>query len=373
MVNVILKDVYKRFRKKEALKGVSFEAIEGKITILFGPVGAGKTTTLRIIAGLEKPDSGKVFFGDKDATNLPPQERNVGLVFQTFALYPHLTVYENIAMPLRARGLPESEIRKRVEWVAEILRISDILPKYPAEISGGQRQRVAIARALVKDAAAYLFDEPLVNLDYKIREAMRGELKKILRERGGTMIWATADPQEALALGDYVVVLYEGRVEAQGGVIEVYNKPKNITVAKYFSYPSMNLIDAIVTVKGDSKLVDLGFMTVDVTKLPEFAHIDSGTNIVVGIRPTHIRLSTSPETKGISATVILTEVLGSETLIHVEVPVEALGKSARGKRIVVHVPEILRLAPGSEVKLVVDPSKLYFFEKSTGELIYAPR
>ncbi|MGC8983039.1 MAG: ABC transporter ATP-binding protein [Desulfurococcaceae archaeon] len=360
MVDVVVKDLYKKYRKKDALKGVSFEAPEGKITVLFGPVGAGKTTTLRIIAGLERPDRGRVFFGGADVTDRPPQERNVGLVFQTFALYPHLSVYENIASPLRARGLPRSEIDERVRRVAEMLRISDILEKGPAEISGGQRQRVAIARALVKDAAVYLFDEPLTNLDYKIREAMRGELRKILKERGGTMIWATPDPQEALALGDYVVVLHNGVVEAQGEIHEVYNRPRNTTVAKYFSYPSMNLIKGVVKSREDGVLVDLGFTALKVprAKLPE----EVAGEVVVGIRPTDIKILLAGE-HGIWGTVVLTEVLGSETLIHLDVA---------GTRLVAHVPEIFRAQPGSSVRLLIDPGRVYLFDRSTGELLHAP-
>lgn len=364
MVRVVLKDVRKWFRRKEVLKGVSFEALEEKITVLFGPVGAGKTTVLRIIAGLEKPDSGRVIFGNNDVTALPPQERGVGLVFQTFALYPHMTVFDNIASPLKAKGFSQSEIEKRVKQVAELLRIADILSKSPAEISGGQRQRVAIARALVKDAAVYLFDEPLTNLDYKIREAMRGELRKILRERGGTMIWATADAQEALALGDYIVVLHDGRVEAQGEIHEVYSKPKNITVAKYFSYPSMNLLEGVITIKNGVKVVDLGFMSVDVSQIPVFSGVSSGTEVVVGVRPTDLRIAPPGAGEGFVATVIITEVLGSETLVHVELA---------GKKLVIHVPEILRLSPGSSIQLLINPAKFYFFDKSSGELLHAPR
>ena len=360
MVNIIVKDLYKRFRKKEVLKGVSFEAQEGKITVLFGPVGAGKTTILRIIAGLEKPDKGKIFFGDIDVTNIPPQERNVGLVFQTFALYPHMSVYENIASPLKAMGLTQSEVDKRVKWVAELLRISNILEKRPAEISGGQRQRVAIARALVKDATVYLFDEPLTNLDYKIREAMRGELKKILKERGGTMIWATSDPQEALALGDNIVILYDGTVVAQGEIHEVYNKPNNTIVAKYFSYPTMNMLEGVVKSKGDVVVVDLGFTVMEIPQAK--LSLEAESKVIVGIRPTSIGISLTNK-RGIEGTVLITEVLGSETLIHVDI---------EGRRLVIYVPEIFRIQPGNKIWLLLDSNQIYLFDGLTGKLLHAP-
>jgi multiple sugar transport system ATP-binding protein len=361
VVDVIVKGIKKSYRKREVLRGVSFEALDGKITVIYGPVGVGKTTILRIIAGLEKPDEGRVYFGDRDVTDTPPQDRNVGLVFQTFALYPHLSVFENIAMPLKAAGLSIEEIKRRVSWVAELLRISDILEKGPAEISGGQRQRVAIARALVKDAAVYLFDEPLTNLDYKIREAMRGELKKILRERGGTFIWATGDPQEVLALGDYVVVINNGVVLDAGRIYEVYNRPKNTLIATYFSYPSMNFIEGIVVSKDQKRVVESEIVVVE---LPDaLKSLSVGSEVILGIRPTHIKISTSPIPGGLESTVLLTEVLGSETLIHVEV---------KNKRLVVHVPEIVRLTPGSKLYLKLDYSRIYYFDKSTGNLLHAP-
>lgn len=361
MVNVKLENIYKKYRRKEVLRGVTFTARDGSITVVFGPPGAGKTTLLRIIAGLEKPTSGRILFDDKDVTELPPQTRNVGLVFQTFALYPHMSVYENIASPLKARGLPSSEIEKRVKWVAEILGIQDILEKGPAEISGGQRQRVAIARALVKEANVYLFDEPLTNLDYKIREAMRGELKKILRERGITIVWSTADPQEALALGDYVAILVDGVLESFGSTLEVYDHPRTTRVAKYFSYPPMNLINGVSVVKDGKIILDLGVVSLG---LPEEAakFVTPGREVTVGIRSSSIKLS--GEGVRLKANVIITEVVGSETLIHVDLS---------GTRLVVHVPWIYRAEPGSPIDVVVDPTRIYVFDKSSGELLYAPQ
>lgn len=362
MVVVRLVRVVKKYRGKYALRGVDLEVKDNAITVLFGPVGAGKTTLLRIVAGLEKPDEGSVIFGDRDVTRLPPQERNVGLVFQTFALYPHLTVFENIASPLRAKGVPEGEVRKRVYEVASLLKITDILERRPAEISGGQRQRVAIARALVKDASIYLFDEPLVNLDYKIREAMRGELKKILRERGGTMLWATSDPQEALALGDYAAVIIEGVVQQYGRVSEVYAKPRNPTVAKLFSYPPANILKGAVVVKNGAKLVDLGFVQLDVTKLRGVALLEPGSEVVVAIRPTELKVGTAVGLTAVKCNVILSEVIGSETLLHVE---------SGGTRLVVHLPYVAKYSPGDTVEVSINPAKALIYTRE-GELVYTP-
>lgn len=361
MVDVKLEDVYKSYRGKRALHGVSLLARDGTITTIFGPPGAGKTTILRVIAGLEKPDRGRVLFNNRDVTEIPPQARNVGLVFQTFALYPHMSVFENIAAPLKARGVSGGEVEKRVHWIAEILGIRDILRKGPAEISGGQRQRVAIARALVKDANVYLFDEPLTNLDYKIREAMRGELRKILRERGGTMIWATADPQEAIALGDHVAVLIDGVVESQGPVLEVYGKPVTRKVAKYFSYPPMNLVDGVVLNRGDGLVIDIGIASIP---LPEQAKntLEHGREITLGIRSSNIKLG--GEGIRLKANVVITEVLGSETLVHLDIS---------GTRLIAHIPAIYRVEPGSVVDIVLDPLAIYVFDRSTGELLYTPR
>lgn len=362
MVYVKLINISKKYRSKQVLRNINLNVEENAITVLFGPVGAGKTTLLRLIAGLELPDEGSILFGDREVTKLPPQERNVGLVFQTFALYPHLTVFENIASPLRARGLSSDFISKKVEEVADLLKIRDILWRRPAEISGGQRQRVAIARALVKDAGVYLFDEPLVNLDYKIREAMRGELKKILREKGGTMIWATADPQEALALGDYVAVILNGSIYQYGRVVEVYSKPKNPEIAKIFSYPPANVIKGILYVKDEKRLIDLKFAELDVTDIRETMSIDPGSEVIVCIRPIEISLGRRDEYVVTNGIVIISEVVGSETLLHVDL---------HGERIVVHVPSIAKYNPGDSIQISINPRKIIIFSRE-GELLYTP-
>lgn len=362
MVSIKLTNVFKSYRKRPVLKNINLEVKGNAITILFGPVGAGKTTLLRIIAGLERPDEGTIMFGDKDVTLLPPQERNVGFVFQTFALYPHLTVFENIASPLRARGVPLSDIKKRVEEVAELLKIRDILERRPAEISGGQRQRVAIARALVKDANAYLFDEPLVNLDYKIREAMRGELKRILREKGGTMLWATADPQEALTLGDYVAVILEGSIVQFGSVSEVYSKPSNPTTARIFSYPPANIVKGVVQVKDNRRVLDLKFTELDVSGIKELSGVEPGSEVIIGIRPTEVALGSREGCVVVKGNIIISEVVGSETLLHVDL---------QGERVTVHVPLIARYSPGDPVEVSINPRKVLIFTRE-GELLYSP-
>jgi ABC-type sugar transport system ATPase subunit len=238
-----VKDVSKVVDNKAILKGINMKVYEDAITVILGPTGSGKTTLLRIIAGVEEPTSGRIFLDGKDITDLAPKDRNVAIVFQEYCLYPHLTAYENIASPLRAAKIGEKEIEERVKRVAATLGITDILGKLPRETSGGQRQRIAIARALVKDAKVCMLDEPLTNLDYKIRETMREEIREIFkRTKGKIIIYSTPDPLDALLLADYTCVMRNGVIEQMGKNKEVYNKPKNLFVAKYYSYPPMNVI-----------------------------------------------------------------------------------------------------------------------------------
>jgi len=359
MVSVRVSSISKAFAGRKILDDVSFEVKDGSFTSILGPVGAGKTTLLRIIAGVEYPDKGSIYFGDKDVTDVPARLRNVSMVYQSFALYPHMTVYENIASPLIIKNLPKQEIDKRVNEVAELLKISHLLNRFPRELSGGEAQRVAIARALAKNADVYLFDEPLTNLDYKIRESMRSELRRIFEELGGTIVYATSDPVDTFAMAQDVVILYGGRVMQTGPVEEVYENPKNIHTSRILARPPMNLLEVELRREGDKLYLDIYGNLVDVSHLRSFLKEDE---YIVGIRPEHISFvdEGGEELIKFPSTVIMTEIEGSESIIHLE---------WKGIRLVMYYPYIKRLLPGQNVVVGVEPNKLHIFSKETGELI----
>jgi len=368
MVTVRLEGILKKFNGKVVLKDVNLEIKDKHITVLLGPPGAGKTTLFRIIAGLEAPDSGRVYFDNSDVTKLPPKARNVGFVFQTYALYPHLTAYENIASPLKAAKLPKNEVDERVHAIARMLRIDEVLHKLPKELSGGQRQRVAIARALVKDANIYLLDEPLTNLDYKIREGMRVELRKILKERGGTIAYATPDPQEAMTLADYVAVIFDGAVEQYGTIWEIYRKPKNSKVGFYFSYPPMNQYPGELIEIGGRRFIDVGFMRVDVTFASEILSNLNEREFIIGIRPNQVKVasetSSNPGELELELEVVATEVIGSESLVHL--------RTKEDRKMIIHIPSIRRFQQGERIRVRFRQEDVYIFSKESGDLIYAP-
>ncbi len=244
MVGVRLVDVKKRFGKYEALRGITLEIRDGELFFLLGPSGCGKTTTLRIIAGLYEPDSGEVYFGDRLMNGVPPYRRNIGMVFQNYALWPHMTVYDNVAYGLKARGLPRSEIEEKVRWALDLVGLRGMEGKYPNQLSGGQQQRVALARALVIEPEVLLLDEPLSNLDAKLRARMRSELKVLQKELGITTIYVTHDQAEALSMADRIAVMNIGRVEQVGAPREVYRSPATRFVADFIG--EINFLDAEV-------------------------------------------------------------------------------------------------------------------------------
>ena len=360
MVEVRVENLSKTIGSKKILDNVSFRVKDKTFASILGPVGAGKTTLLRIIAGVESPDSGSIFFDDRDVTKIPARERNVAMVYQSFALYPHMTVYENIASPLMIAKVDKSEIERRVQDVAELLNIPHLLKRMPAELSGGERQRVAIARALIKNANVYLLDEPLTNLDYKIREGMRSELRRIFREKGGTIIFAASDPLDTFAMAQHVIIIHEGKVLQTGPVQEVYDNPKNTMVGKILARPPMNLIEAELKRSGDKVFMDISGIMFDVTSIQRLL---KEKEYLLGIRPDSFFFVTEPLGENVlrfSARVIVTEIEGSESIIHLD---------WKGKRLITYYPYIKRLDPGEPVEVAVKPTDIYIFSKDTGEFI----
>jgi len=292
---------------------------------LVGPSGCGKSTTLRMVAGLESPTSGRIFIGERDVTDLPPKDRDIAMVFQNYALYPHMTVRENMAFGLRLRHFPKDEINRRVAAAAESLGLVPYLKRLPKALSGGQRQRVALGRALVREPAVFLFDEPLSNLDAKMRVEMRAEIIRLHNRLGTTMIYVTHDQTEAMTMGSRIVVMNDGRIQQVAPPLEVYAHPANVFVAGFIGTPPMNL----------------------------FPPGSLGSNAeTVGFRPEHVRLASPCGAEGHEAVVDFVEPLGSETLVHVHVG---------ARPAVVRVPGFAAYAVGARVSFIPDASKAVLF------------
>ncbi len=362
MVDVHLRGIVKRFGKTIAVNGIDLDIRNGEFIVLLGPSGCGKTTTLRVIAGLEKPDEGKVLFGDRDVTYLPPRERNVSMVFQSYAIWPHMKVYDNIAFPLKIKKFPKEEIDKRVKWAAELLQISELLDRYPHQLSGGQRQRVAVARAIVVEPDVLLMDEPLSNLDALLRVKMRSELKKLQRRIKVTTIYVTHDQVEAMTMGDRIAVMNKGKIQQVGTPEEIYLKPANVFVAGFVGTPQMNFFDASVEIKDKNVVLDAGDFKVVLTEeyIPLLKEYNSKT-VIVGIRPEHIYPeghlpSTAKKISWIEGVVDFVEALGSDTILHLNT----------GSRIlVVKISGSHHYEMGSRVRVALDLSNIHVFDKNT--------
>jgi len=361
MSEVMVKGLVKRFKDKKVLDEVNIRFPRGSLTVVLGPPGSGKTTLLRIIAGVERPDNGEVYIDDSNVTDVPPSKRDVAMVFQTLAVYPNMTVYENIASPLRLRGYKEEDVRKRVKEVADLLHISHLLERVPVNLSGGEVQRVAIARAIVRRPKVYLFDEPFINLDAKIRSELRNELRELKERLKQTIIFATPDPLEALSLGDYIVVINDGKVIQMGTPQQIYFRPANAFVAEYVGNPSINLLEGEVKTSEDKLLFVGEGIKIAIPRSP--LKIIEGGKVIIGIRPEDISLSPSEPISNLiklHGEVYTMEILGADTILHVKVG---------GLLIRVLLPYMYRPEIGSKVDLYIHPSKIYFFDAKTLKLI----
>lgn len=320
MAKIVLENVTKKFGELAAVDRVSLEVQDGKFVALLGPSGCGKTTTLRLIAGLELPDEGRITIGDKDVTGLPPRERDVAMVFQDYALYPHMTLLDNIGYPLKVRGTPKPDLTRRVEEVAAKLQIADLLARRPAQVSGGQQQRASVARALVHQAQAFLFDEPLSNLDAKLRLEARAFLKHLQREVGVTAVYVTHDQAEAMALADQIAVMDRGRIMQLGDPLEVYRRPANTFVASFMGSPPMNLLRCEVD-QGAHTIVFEGGHTLDIGAQRERwgAALDRERQIIFGVRPENITIHPAEVPGSIPSRVYVVQPLGGEWLVVTQV------------------------------------------------------
>ena len=358
MSELTLSNLQKSFGGTEVIKGIDLDVEPQEFVVFVGPSGCGKSTLLRMIAGLEATSNGDIIIGDKRVNDLPPVERGIAMVFQSYALYPHMTVFENIAFPLRVEKLPNSEIKTKVDEAARILQLNDHLQKKPGTLSGGQRQRVAIGRAIVRAPRIFLFDEPLSNLDAALRTDMRIELMRLHKDLGATMIYVTHDQVEAMTMADKIVVLNAGRIEQVGSPLDLYNRPDNRFVAGFIGNPKMNFLDGTATAAdGTGVTVDLGALgTIRVPRPAPGALKDQP--VTVGIRPEHVELDAGGFTLELTPTLI--ERLGIHTIAY-----SPLGATGTFTALFDGEPAV---AEGQTIKIGVDPAQVHLFD-ATGRSI----
>ncbi|RJG40349.1 sn-glycerol-3-phosphate ABC transporter ATP-binding protein UgpC [Mesorhizobium sp. DCY119] len=347
MATMSIRDLRKSFGATEILRGVSLDVRDEEFVALVGPSGCGKSTLMRLIAGLEAATSGDIVIADRTVTNLPPKQRDVAMVFQNYALYPHLTVRANMGFSLKLRGTDKSEITQKVEEAALILGLETLLDRYPGQLSGGQRQRVATGRAIVRDPALFLFDEPLSNLDAKLRVQMRTEIKALHQRLRSTIIYVTHDQIEAMTMADRIVVMQSGEIEQEGAPLDLYDRPANAFVAGFLGSPAMNFIDG---------RIDAGaVVAADGTRLPISSEvtIEDGRLVTWGLRPEHVDL----DPIGIAATVEVVEPTGPDTQLLLRLA---------GKPLVALLRKRVHIRPGQSLNIRIDPSHVHLFDSETG-------
>jgi lactose/L-arabinose transport system ATP-binding protein len=343
MAGVTLQQVVKKFGEAQVIHGVDLAIEDGDFCVFVGPSGCGKSTLLRMIAGLEDTSAGTIRIGATDVTRTDPAERGVAMVFQTYALYPHMTVAENMGFGLKMTGHPKADIAAKVAEAARILKLDPLLDRKPKALSGGQRQRVAIGRAIVRGPEVFLFDEPLSNLDAELRVEMRVELARLHREIGATMIYVTHDQVEAMTLADKIVVLRAGRIEQVGRPLDLYHDPDNRFVAGFIGSPAMNFVSAVVAKAGLADAPGLSGQIATSAALP-----GAGATVVAGLRPQHLRL-----TPGDTHRVEMTEALGGVSFVHLTAP--------SGEKLVVEARGDVTPATGSHVGVAFDAKDALFF------------
>lgn len=353
MTGVTLNKVVKKYGDVQVVHGVDLEIADGEFCVFVGPSGCGKSTLLRMVAGLEETSSGAIRIGSRDVTHVDPSERGVAMVFQTYALYPHMTVAENMGFGLKMTGHPRAEIDRKVAEAARILKLEQLLARKPKALSGGQRQRVAIGRAIVRGPEVFLFDEPLSNLDAELRVEMRVEIARLHREIGATMIYVTHDQVEAMTLADKIVVLRSGRVEQVGPPLQLYHDPDNKFVAGFIGSPSMNFLAASVSKGGLVACKGLGRDVSISARLPT-----AGEAVTLGLRPQHLSLA-----EGQTHTVEVTEALGGVSYIHLSSP--------SGERLIVESREDPKVRLGDKVGLQFSDSDIMAFDAKSEKRLRA--
>jgi multiple sugar transport system ATP-binding protein len=353
MASVAIRNVRKSFGSTEILHGVSVDIEDGEFVILVGPSGCGKSTLLRMIAGLENIGSGEIAIGGRVVNNVPPKARDIAMVFQNYALYPHMTVRDNMAFSLVMAKAPKAVLEQRVARAAEILGLGQLLERYPRQLSGGQRQRVAMGRAIVRDPQVFLFDEPLSNLDAKLRVNMRAEIKELHQRLGTTIVYVTHDQIEAMTMADKIVVMNGGNIEQMGAPLDLYDRPANVFVAGFIGSPAMNFLRGRVEAGHFRAGGDIAL------RLPDSAVAREGQPALYGIRPEHMVLSGEG---GMPAIVHVVEPTGSETQV-----VAQIGESS----ILCAFRERVSAKPGETIMIAPEPSLAHLFDAETGRRQFA--
>jgi len=364
MANVTIRSLNKNYENGfHAVKDVNLEIRDKEFVVLVGPSGCGKTTTLRMVAGLEEITSGQILIGENVVNDLPPMDRNIAMVFQNYALYPHKSVYQNMAFGLQMRKYPKEEIDERVREAAEILGIQPLLERKPRQLSGGQRQRVAVGRAIVRHPEVFLFDEPLSNLDAQLRVQMRVELKRLHERLETTAIYVTHDQVEAMTLGDRVVVMKDGWVQQVGEPLELYGKPANRFVAGFIGSPSMNFVDVTISEAGGALWAEAQALRLSVPAQHQGrARAYLGSHLTLGVRPEALTLASGAEPAGccFDTSVDVVEPLGNEILLNFR---------AGGTPMVARVDPAVRVKARENIRIAVDPARVHFFDEKSGAAI----
>ena len=353
VASVTIRDVRKSFGAMEILHGVSVDIPDQSFTVLVGPSGCGKSTLLRMIAGLEEVTGGDILIGDTVVNRLPPKQRDIAMVFQNYALYPHMKVADNMGFSLMLAKVPEAEIKTRVEEAARILDLTKYLDRYPRQLSGGQRQRVAMGRAIVRNPQVFLFDEPLSNLDAKLRVQMRTEIRQLHQRLNTTSIYVTHDQIEAMTMADQIVVMRDGKIEQAGDPITLYDHPANTFVAGFIGSPAMNLIEGAVGAEGGNPVLQIeGGARLP---LPAQTKVKLGQRVVYGLRPEHVARAEAD--KGVEAKVSVVEPTGAEIIVFAALGNQQITAALRDRQ---------KPAPGSSIFLAPDISRLHLFDAASG-------
>jgi multiple sugar transport system ATP-binding protein len=356
MAGVTIRTVRKVFGATDVIHGIDLGIEDGEFVVLVGPSGCGKSTLLRMIAGLESISGGEILIGPSVVNNMAPKDRDIAMVFQNYALYPHMTIAKNMSFSLRLKGKPKAEIDQAVKRAADILGLGDLLHRHPRQLSGGQRQRVAMGRAIVRDPQVFLFDEPLSNLDAKLRVKMRSEIKQLHQRLGTTTIYVTHDQIEAMTMADRIVVMHAGRIEQVGTPLELYDRPSNLFVAGFIGSPSMNLLGGTIDAHGAS-VFRVGDGTGVEIEAPEEAR---GRPIVLGVRPEHLELADTSDSRAIHARVVVVEPTGPETIVLANSGGLELTAAIRDRQ----PPKV-----GETIALRPRPGSIHFFDEASGRVV----
>jgi len=357
----VLEDVVKSFGEVKAVNGISLKIEDKELLILLGPSGSGKTTMMRLIAGLDEITAGNIYIGGKLVNELRPRERDIAMVFQSYALYPHFTVYDNIAFPLRMRKTSKADTDAQVRKTAELLGLSDLLKRRPKQLSGGEQQRVALGRALVREPKVFLMDEPLSNIDAKLRLYMRAELKALQKRLGITTIYVTHDQVEAMTMGDRIALMDKGSLLQVGTPDEIYSHPSTEFVGGFIGSPPMNLIPCSILKKNNHLFLDASSFTVDVTEMRSSIEGKASSEVTLGIRPESISVSSDKTADGIEGKVYVIEPLGSEVILDIKVNGTII-------KVLSHLKTV-KVSPGDNIRLAFDHDGIVVFDRKTGKAL----